>query len=57
MRNYICKEWFRDIAFGGEPEQTTMGGRVEDILKEYVNEAGIAEPGKSMLVNGNLVQS
>jgi hypothetical protein len=33
-----------------------MAGRVEDIIREYAEEAGVAEPGKNMLVNGNAVQ-
>ncbi|KAI0272518.1 pyridoxal phosphate-dependent enzyme beta subunit [Gloeopeniophorella convolvens] len=55
IRNYIGKEWFRDLALGSET--TEMAGRVADILRDYVGEPGVAELDKTILVNGGLVGS
>ncbi|KAI0057476.1 cystathionine beta-synthase [Artomyces pyxidatus] len=53
IRNYIAKEWFQTLAL--ESQGTAMSSQLADVLKTYIAEPGVAEPEKTVLVNGALV--
>ncbi|KAI0047794.1 cystathionine beta-synthase [Auriscalpium vulgare] len=53
LRNYIAKDWFRDLATAGE--RTAVAQQLSDSLKAYVEEPGVAEPEKILSVNGMVV--
>jgi len=53
-RNYIAKDWFRQL---GEDAEPALAARMAvDTLREYLSQPGVAEPGKTLLVNSQLVE-
>jgi cystathionine beta-synthase len=52
-RNYIAKDWFRDLGRDGAP--SGVAARAADALREYLAEPGVAEPEKTVLLNSEVV--
>ena len=53
-RNYIAKDWFR--ALGEDHERAPAAKIAADALQAYLQEPGVSEPGKTLLVNSQLVE-
>ncbi|KAI0312296.1 pyridoxal phosphate-dependent enzyme beta subunit [Amylostereum chailletii] len=54
MRNYIAKEWIRELATN--KGQSEIARQAADAMKRYLEEPGVSEPEKMVLVNGVLVE-
>ncbi|KAI0032303.1 cystathionine beta-synthase [Vararia minispora EC-137] len=52
-RNYIAKEWFRDLGKNSEPSMVAR--QAVDSLRQYLAEPDVAEPDKFLLVNSEAI--
>ncbi|KZV70883.1 pyridoxal phosphate-dependent enzyme beta subunit [Peniophora sp. CONT] len=52
-RNYIAKDWFRDL--GKDSEPTDVAKLAAESMHAYLQEPGVAEPDKTIMVNSSTV--